>query len=124
VPVSWEYRGSLLTLSVRDVVTNQDIELAMNDAIANAPSQSGIRLLWDARETLTPVSSDDVWWRFDLISALAERGVLSRACVLFRSEQRQMVDLVRPQLLWAIPAIPCEAFTDASVAAAWLEECR
>jgi hypothetical protein len=121
VPVRWRLRGSVLTLSVCGVVTNHEVELAMKDALANAPSQSGIRLLWDARETLTPMTTEDVRWRFELVSALAQRGILTRACVLFRSEQQQIAALVRPQFALAIPGIPCEAFTDATEAAAWLE---
>ena len=121
MPVRWGFRGPVLTLSVSGVVTNPEIELAMKDALANAPSQGGIRLLWDARETLTPMTTDDLRWRFKLVSALAQRGALTRACVLFRSEQQQIVALVRPQFALAIPGVPCEAFTDASEAAAWLE---
>ena len=49
MPVTWQFRSPLLTLVVSGVVTNPDIEQAVGDALATASSQSGIRLLWDAR---------------------------------------------------------------------------
>jgi len=48
MPVTWGSRGSVFLLSVIDVVTNQEIERAFTEAVANAPSKYGLRLLWDA----------------------------------------------------------------------------
>ena len=54
MPVTWTFREAILMLRVCDVVTNREIESAFVEALANAPSLSGIRLLWDARESQTP----------------------------------------------------------------------
>lgn len=61
MPVTWGFRGLVFTLSVVDVVTNQEIEEAVAEALANAPSKTGFGLLWDASASLTPVSSET--WR-------------------------------------------------------------
>jgi stage II sporulation SpoAA-like protein len=122
MPVAWGFRGLVLTLSVIGVVTNEEIEQAFDEAVANAPSRSDLRLLWDARATLTPVSSDDMTWRFKLVSALAARGILSRAALLVRSDQLTLLELARAQLQKTLPAIESEVFTDLPEALAWLEK--
>lgn len=122
MPVTWEFRRAVLWLSVTGVVTNQEIELAVSEALTNAPYRSDMRLLWDARQTQTPVSSGDMAWRFDLVSSLAERGLISRAALLLESHDRALFELSRLEIqkaLWA--AIPCDVFADASEAVAWLE---
>jgi len=45
------------------------IEQAISDALASAPHRSGMRLLWDARQTQTPLSCADMAWRFSLACA-------------------------------------------------------
>jgi hypothetical protein len=121
MPVTWHFRGPVLMLSVVGVVTNQEIEQAFADAVAHAPSQTGLRLLWDASASLTPVSSDDIGWRFALVSSLAERGILFRAALLVRSEHRLILDLFRAQMQKAMPAVESEVFTEPAEALVWLE---
>jgi hypothetical protein len=121
MPVTWAFRGSVLTLALSAVVTNEEIERAIGEAVANAPRRSAMQLLWDARESQTPVSSDDIAWRFELVSSLGERGILSRVALLLRNEHRLILEIARQQLPKALRAIECEVFTDASQAAKWLE---
>jgi hypothetical protein len=121
MPVTWGFHGHVLELSVIGVVTNQEIAQAFDEAIANAPSKTGLRLLWDASGSLTPVSSDDMAWRFELVSSLAERGVLSRAALLVRKEHTLILELFRAQLQQGLPAIPSAVFSDATEARTWLE---
>ncbi len=121
MPVAWGFRRLVLTLSVVGVVTNQEIEQAFDEAVANAPGKSDLRLLWDARATLTPLSSDDMAWRFRLVSSLAERGILSRAALLLGSERTTLVELALAQIQRALPAIQAGVFTEAAEALAWLE---
>ena len=120
MPVAWEFRGSVLWLSIIAIVTNQEIEQAISDALANAPYRSDLRLLWDARRTQTPLSSTDMAWRFDLVSSLAERGLVSRAALLLVSQDRALFELSRLEIPKALAALPCEVFADASQALAWL----
>jgi hypothetical protein len=121
MPVTWEFRGSVLWLSIVAVVTNQEIEQAISDALANAP-QRNLRLLWDARRTQTPLSSADMAWRFDLVSSLVERGLVSRVALLLESRDGVLFELSRLEIPKALPAaLPFEVFADASEALAWLE---
>lgn len=121
MPVTWDFRGLVIVLSVIDVVTNQEVERAFAEAVANAPSKTGLRLLWDASASLTPVSSDDIAWRFELVSSLAERGVLFRAALLVRREHRLILELFRTQMQKAMPSVQSEVFTEAAEALVWLE---
>jgi hypothetical protein len=122
VPVKWELRGSVLWLSIVAVVSNEEIELALADALASAPDRRGLRLLWDARESQTPLSSADMAWRFDLVSSLAERGLVTRAALLLVSRERALFELSRQEMQKALGAgLPSDVFTDASAALAWLE---
>lgn len=122
MPVTLEFRGSVLWLSVIGVVTNQEIQRAFSDALANAPHRSDMRLLWDARQTQTPLSSADMAWRFDLVTSLAGRGIISRAALLLESQDRAIFELSRLGIKKVMSAaLPCEVFADASEALAWLE---
>jgi len=121
MPVAWRFRGTILWLSVSGVVTNAEIEAAFAEAVAGAPSQRDLRLLWDARETQTPVTADDVAWRYELISSLAARGVLSRAALLVRPDQTVFLELGRQELWKALPALESDAFADETEALAWLD---
>ena len=121
MPVSWRFRGTILWLSVCGVVTNAEIEAAFAEAVAGAPSRRDLRLLWDARETQTPVTADDVAWRYELISSLAARGVLSRAALLVRPDQTVFLELGRQELWKALPALESDAFADETEALAWLD---
>jgi hypothetical protein len=121
MPVTWEFRGSVLWLSIIAIVTNQEIEQAISDALANAPQRSDLRLLWDARQTQTPLSSADMAWRFDLVSSLAERGLVTRAALLLESRDGALFELSRLEGPKALPAaLRFEVFADAPQALAWL----
>ena len=121
MPVTWALRGSVLTLKVSDVVTNQEIDQAFVEALASDPPRSGLRLLWDASDSLTPVSSDDMAWRFDLVTSLAKRGVLVRVALLARGQHKHLIELAYAQLQAMLPAVPSEVFSDPAEAVAWLE---
>jgi hypothetical protein len=121
MPVAWRLNGPVVTLSVSGVVTNEEIEAGLRAAIAATPDSSGLRLLWDARASQTPVSSDDMAWRFDLVSSLADRGILSRIAVLFLDQQGLVCELARVQMQRALPGLPCEVFSEPAAALAWLE---
>ena len=120
MPVTWEFRGAVLWLSVIASVTNQEIERAISEALANAPNRRDMRLLWDARQTETAVTSDDMTWRFDLVSSLAARGLISRAALLLESRDRSLFEVSRLEIQKAL-TLPCDVFADASEALAWLE---
>jgi hypothetical protein len=120
MPVTWEYRSALLIVSVIGVIENQEIERAFDEALLDARSGATRRLLWDARQSVTPVSSDDVAWRIDLVSSLAERGHFSRAALLGRGEHRGLLTIWLTELPKLAHAIPLRAFTNESEALAWL----
>jgi uncharacterized membrane protein YfbV (UPF0208 family) len=121
MPVTWIFRGSVLTLSVRGVVTNRDIEAAFAEALAAAPILSGLRLLWDARESQTPLSAEDVEWRCQLVSSLGERGVLTRAVLLLRPDQEHRLKLLRQELWKELLPVEGTILVDEADALAWLD---
>lgn len=122
MPVTWEFRGRVLILSVSGIVANQEIDLAMGEALATAPYRSGIRLLWDARATETPVSADEVEWRIGLVSSLADRGFICRAALLGRSEQRASIPIWEAEGPKALRGLGFRLFTNESEALVWLED--
>jgi hypothetical protein len=120
MPVSWRFRETILWLSVCGMVTNAEIETAFADAVAGAPQPRDLRLLWDARRTQTPVTAEDVEWRYALVSSLAARGVLSRAALLVRPDQAAVLELGRQELWKALPSLESDTFADEAEALAWL----
>jgi hypothetical protein len=83
VPVEWELRGRILILLFSGIVERNEIEAALAAALADPRSrQGGLGLLWDGRSSQTPLSADDLSWRFALVSSLAGRGLVRRAAVL------------------------------------------
>lgn len=122
MPVAWSLRDSLLTLSVSGLVTDEEIDRAIDEALADAPSARGLRLLWDARQAQAPVTSDEIAWRINRVSSLAERGVLARAALLLDSRHQLILEAARQHMAKAVPAMPLRVFSDASEAAAWLRE--
>jgi hypothetical protein len=121
MPVTWKFRDTILMLRVCGVVTNREVESAFIAALAKAPSLRDMRLLWDARETQTPLTSEDVEWRCQLVSSLGERGVLSRAALLLRAEQQVFLELGRLELWKALQPVEGAAFADEAEALAWLD---
>ena len=120
MPVAWEYRGTILALSVSGVVTNAEIEAAFTEALANRPRPSGLQLLWDARGTQTPLTTEDVAWRWRLVSSLGQKGVLSRAALLVRPDQPNLLELGRQELWKALSSLEGDTFSDEAQALAWL----
>jgi hypothetical protein len=121
MPVAWNFRAAVLTLSISGVVTNPEIEQAIDEALASAPSLSGLRLLWDARATEGPLSSDDLAWRIETVASLGERGVLCRAALLGRVEQRASLVIWAKEGPKALRSLEFRLFTDETEARAWLE---
>ena len=120
MPVAWTLDGPVVTLSVSGIVTNEEIEAGLRDALAATPGTSGLRLLWDARASQTAVSSEDMAWRFELVSSLADQGILSRIAVLFLDQHGLVRELARVQMQRALPGLPCEVFSEPEAALAWL----
>ena len=93
--MSWEFRGSVLALLQGGLSSTEDVERAVNEALAAPRLEAGTRLLWEGRESQTPVSSDDAQRRIDLFSHLAARGLAPRIAVLPRADQGALAELGR-----------------------------
>jgi hypothetical protein len=103
------------------MVTNREIEQALAAALASAPS-TGLRLLWDARGTEGPLSSEDLQWRIETVASLGERGVLCRAALLARTDQRASLAIWAKEGPRALrEALEFGLFTDEAEARAWLQ---
>ena len=81
MPVEWELRGGVLILIFSGMVEREEIEGALAAALSDPRSRPRLGLLWDGRSSQTPLSADDLDWRFGLVSSLAERGLVAgRRC--------------------------------------------
>lgn len=121
MPATWSLRGGVLGLAVSGVVSNLEIEEAIGEAVKHAPSPEGLRFLWDSRGSHTPLTTEDVVWRFDLVSSLGKRGVVSRVALLVRPEQARSLEVWRLQMRSALGSLEGDAFADEAEALAWLE---
>ena len=121
MPVAWEIRGAVLTLSLAGQFTNDDIERALQEAAADERCRPGMRLLWDPRRSETAMSSADLEWRTELVAACAKRGLLARFALVLRPDQQISLDVFASEAQKQLDALPVRAFTDESEALAWLE---
>jgi hypothetical protein len=121
MPVAFTRDDAILTLSVSGVVTNEEIATAFTQALASSPGRSGMALLWDSRGSQTPISADDMAWRFDLVSSLGQRGLFQRVAWLLRPDQEQLRELALMEMGDALGAIEASAFADEAGAIAWLK---
>jgi len=121
MPIAWEFRSTLLAVTETGLVPNREIQRAfLGEALSDARSGPGTRVLWDARESETPLSAEDVAWRTETLSSLAQRGVLSRFALILRADQRDSLALGRSQMPKAVHPLQFGVFTQESEALAWL----
>jgi hypothetical protein len=120
MPVGWQIRGEVLTLTVRGVVDNHEIESALAEGLESVEPRTGVRLLWDARESETPLTTEDMAWRIELVCSLAERAVFFRGALLVREDQSLLLDMGRNEMKRALRGLDCDAFSDEAAALAWL----
>jgi hypothetical protein len=120
MPVECTIRDRVLALSVSGVVSNHEIETAVAAALAGVQPRTRVRLLWDARKTETPLTADDMAWRFALVSSLAKREVISRGALLVRDAPSSLLEVSRTELRKALRDFQCDVFTDESEARTWL----
>jgi hypothetical protein len=120
VPVEWEIRGAALVLVFSGIVERPEIEAALAAALADTRAGSRMGLLWDGRASQTPLSADDLGWRFELVSALAARGRVGRAAVLVTDTWRATLDYFHGEAARLAPGLPLEMFVDEAEALAWL----
>jgi hypothetical protein len=119
MPVQWRLRGRVLILVFSGIVERKEIEAALAAALAQSPGVVG--LLWDGRLSQTPLSADDLDWRFDLVSSLTERGLVGCAAVLVTEHWRATLDYFRIAASRMRAGLRLEIFTDEAEALAWLE---
>ena len=121
MPVEWELRGAVLILVFSGIVEREEIEAALAAALSDPRSRPRMGLLWDGRTSQTPLSADDLSWRFELVSSLAERALVSRAAVLVTEGWRATLDYFRSEAARIVPGLGLEMFVDEAEALAWLE---
>jgi len=121
MPIAWEFRGSILTVTATGVVPNPEIErIILGEALSGVQEGEGIRVLWDARGAMTPLSAEDVEWRTQTMASLAERGVLSRFALLMRPEWRDTIAVARLTIPQVVRPLEFEVFSEEDEAWAWL----
>jgi len=121
MPIEWEFRGSVLAVTVIGVVRTPEIERTMlGEALLDPRAGSGTRVLWDARRETTPLSPDHLEWSWSIMSSLAQRGVLSRFALLLRVQQQDSIALARSEMPKVVHPLQFEVFSDEEQALAWL----
>jgi hypothetical protein len=123
VPVEWELRGAVLILIFTGLVERDEIEVALATALSDPRSGLGMGLLWDARRSETPVSTDDLAWRFALVSSLADRGLVHGVALLVTEDWRATRGFFgnfRAESSRMIPRLRAGIFADEAEALAWL----
>lgn len=121
MPVQWELRGTVLTLAFSGIAEKVEIEAALAAALSDTRFRPRVGLLWDGRLSQTPLSTEDLGWRFDLVSSLAERGLVDRAAVLVTEQWRATLDYFRGEVDRMVPGVPLAIFVDEAEALAWLK---
>jgi len=120
--VTWEYRGELLVVTETGVMTNEELERAfVREALADARARPAMRVVWDARGSLAPLSGRDIEWRVDLLTSLGAHGLVSRLALLVRGGKSQTAGLGRGMAKEVLP-LQFNAFSEESEALAWLNE--
>jgi hypothetical protein len=119
VAVTWEYRASLLAVRLAGVYPNEEIERAIDEAMADARFAPHTRLLMDGRESHSPIS---VEWRVRFVLSLPGRGLYPKVAYLLRPEQESLLRLFN--LAFRTPedraVIDVKVFRTEAEALAWL----
>jgi hypothetical protein len=118
--VDWELRGFVLRLIFTGMVERPEIEQALATALADPRTPDGLGLLWDARQSQTPLSTEDIRWRLELVGALAARGVVRRAAILVSERWRVTLDYFHSESPRLDPGFRLAMFTDEGEAVSWV----
>lgn len=122
MPLSWRFGGAVLIVTESGLISNDEIErVILRDALSSPPARNPVRVLWDARPSASPLTSDDVEWRGRVMRLLGEHGQLSRFAIVVRPEQRLTLELGRTQLPNAVGPLAFAVFTEQREALSWLE---
>lgn len=123
MPVSWEYRASLLAVRLEGVYSNEEVERAANEALADTRFGPDTRLLMDGRRSQAPISGADVEWRVAFALSLPGLGLHPKVAYLLRPDQHSLLQLF--QVAFMTPAdravIEVKVFTVEAEAVAWLD---
>ena len=123
MPLSWRFRGAVLVVTESGVISNDEIErVILRDALSSPPARDAVRVLWDARPSESPLTSEDVDWRGQVMRLLGEHGQLSRFALVVRPEQRLTLEIGRSQLPKTVSPLSFGVFTEQHDALGWLED--
>ncbi|MFI4942527.1 MAG: hypothetical protein ACHP85_04635 [Burkholderiales bacterium] len=120
---SWQFRGGLLVVTEEGVTSNDELErVFVSEALSDPRARPGLSVLWDARGSETPLSSEDFAWRVDVLRSLAARGLLSSLALLVRAGHVGLTADLGRQMAAAVQPLRFDAFDEESKALAWLSE--
>ncbi len=109
-----------MVLSIIGHVETEEVQRAFAEALADARFQIATRLLWDARRSETALSSADLEARCELLSSLADRGLLSRVAALLGTRHRTSLSIFQLLVPKGMARLPVAVFDDEAEAKAWL----
>ena len=120
MPATWQFRDSVLVVTLGGEYAFEDPIRAVTDAMNNPRFHPGISLLIDAHESKARPSADDIRVRANWITSLVPRGV-SRRCAVVVSTLPHHYGLARMLGIHLdLQNIALEIFTGFEEAMRWL----
>jgi len=86
VPVTWEFRGTVLLMTTTERYTNEELREAADRALGDPRFQPGTPVLFDGRLSDTPLAIADIHWRVGWVGSLRSRGASPRFAILVRAQ--------------------------------------
>jgi hypothetical protein len=120
MPARWEFRGDVLVVTETGVTSIEEVErVFVAGGLADPRAGRHTRVLWDARASENPLSSDELAWRFERMDALAAEGLISRFALLIRTTA-PTIEVSRVELPKVFQVLSFAIFSDEGQALRWL----
>ncbi len=121
MPVASEFRGRVLALVPSGDYDLAEVERALENACSDNRFRPGMTLLFDARRSLSPPSSEDVEWYLEFVRSLPSRGLSSRSAFLLGIQLHAVWELAEADMRRQAGKASARVFLDEAQAMSWLE---
>ncbi len=121
MPVAADFRGRVLALVPSGNYGLEEVERALERACSDSRFRPGMALLFDARRSLSPLSSDDYEWYREFRRSLPSRGLSSRSAFLLGIQLHAVWELAEADMRRQAGKASARVFLDEAQAMSWLE---
>jgi hypothetical protein len=118
--VTWQFRGSVLVLTLVGKYTFEEPIQAVTDAIGNPQFRAGTSLLIDARRSETRRSSEEFRARAYWMASLVSQGISRRFAIVINSQPHQYGLARMAGIYLDLQEMTLEIFSDLEEAMRWL----